>query len=324
MGRRVNTLILAAAPFGDAALAVGPMAARRAMAPDERVTIATHPGAGDLLRALDLVDDVWETGQDGAAPPEVVGAYRSVSMFIRAARTKFQHVIDLFPSVQTRALSLVASSGKKTNSTMKYLDALLKGRSAGLGLADPISTFALALGVDPGFEQPHLEVDAESDVWIERALASTGYSGGPIVVVHSSGRWPHDRFVEVGERLRRTFSVMPVVLDSPRSQNDARTIANALGGSVLGVSAPLAGRFLSALARSSVVVSDDVGTSYVASLLGAPSVHIVVGKSTRLDETPGRKVMASLAPDGVPVDPVFEAAGELVRRERTGPLFARD
>ncbi len=330
MAKTKRTLILALAPFGDAALVVGPLAAWRAARPDEHVTLAGATGVCEIVTTLGLVDEVWEAGgalqrkatADKSSPVVVAAAgsadlYRSASLLLRARRARFDSVVDLFPKPGSLLVSW-AAGGRRSKSGEKYLDAFLKGRSAQAPV-DPVDRIAALLGVDTKDVGLDLRSDPESDAWIERALSAIGYrGGGSIAVVHSNDRWTTMGFVEVADRLRVAFNAWPVALDTPRESGLARHIAGGLGGSVLGVAAPSGARFIAALERASLVVTDDMSVAHLARLGHVPAVFVSTGGPYALAPSAGLEVV-----DASDTEAVYDAACVLITKHRTGALFDR-
>lgn len=317
----MNILILAVAPFHDAALLVGPLAARRELLRGDRVTVATTAGAADLVRALGIADEVWEVGESGRAPRDARDAYRSASLLFKARKGRFGSVIDLFPKPLSMAAALAATGGRAVTASPRYGELLRGSRATVSGPDDPVDRIAGLIGVATVAADVVHTLDAQSQAWVERALGAIGYDGGPVVSVVSSGMWPDARFVDVASRLRDGYQAWIVALDTPRGPGRAREIAEALGGHVLGVSAPTGARFLAALARSSVLVTDDVGAAATATILGVPSVVVASSAGPRLATHHDRIVLA--AGDAAHIDPeaVLDAASKLVGKPRTSRLF---
>ena len=300
--RHRRVLVLALAPFRDAALLVGPLAARRRLRPGERITVAAPAGVCELLTSFGLAEDVWEVATRRAASPAVVGLYQAGALLARARRTRFDDVVDLFPTAQSVLSSWLAAGSKASTSTSRYVDGLIKRRQAPRPRVDERTRIAGLLGVDPDHGGLEIGSEPEADAWIERALGAIGYrGGGPVVVVNPAGAWPDDRYIEVANRLRGAFNAWLVVLDTPRESGPARAIAGALGGSVLALGAPSGPRFVAALERASLVLSDDPSVTALASL----------GRVPALDVTDLEAAEA------------FDRACPLLSKQRTGSLFDR-
>jgi hypothetical protein len=302
-------LVLAVASSGDALFLIEPLAARRAERPSEMVTVAAPPGACDVLRSLGLADAAWHVAPPAA--PAGVAAYRTAALFARALRGRFDHVVDVFPHVRsTIAARLASVTGSTGRGGTPFLEALVRLQAKLGGVYDPVARIARVLDVSVDREPPQFLVDSTADAWVERALTATGYAGGEIVVaIHTAGSWPGSRFVKVAEGLRSNF--------------DARLVVGALGGRVLGMVAPPAPRFLAAVARASAVLTDDAGTAYLAGVLRVPAV--LVAEEGRPQPPPrlGCSCVTGPSVDSVTAATVYEQACRLVRRDRTGPLFAR-
>lgn len=330
MEKTTSTLIIALAPFSDAALAVGPLAARREERPDERVTFAGVPGVCEVVASLGLADAVVEApagtaatrGRPGAAPASgAVDLVKAASFVAKLRRGRYDAVVDLFPKLGSTVASWLAAGSRATSSTSRYLDAFFKAKSAAQGGLDPVDRISALLGVHPDSVALELAPDPENDAWIERALGATGYAGGPIVVAHTAGRWELDEFADVVGRLRSAFGAWTVALDTPREGGRAKQLAGAIGGRVLGVAAPAGGRLVASLARASLVVTDDTSVAYLAWLA---LVRVVLVTS------PGPYSLATRAglrtvdvSGGGAADEVYDAACELISAQRTGRLFDR-
>lgn len=313
-------LILAVAPFSEAALLVGPLAARRALIAGDHVTLVTSPAAADLVRALGLADEVWETGEEGKRPHSAREAVSAASLLVRTKRRRFDAVVDIAPKPMSMIASLLATGGRSVTSARRYSDVILGSRAKASGPDDPVERIAGLIGVATVAASPEVALDPESNEWVERALAAIGYDSGPVVAVQTSGLWPPDRFVDVAARLRSGFGAWVVTLDAPRTAQGAREMADALGGHVLGVASPTGARFVAVLARASLVVTDDPATAAMATFLGAPSV-LVAGSGGMLPTLHDRIVLASSEARSIDPDAVFEAAAKLVGKPRTSSLF---
>src|SRR5262249_22327292 len=128
---------------------------------------------------------------------------------------------------------------------------------------------------------------------------------------------PAADFAEVVDRLRGAFGSWPVAVDTPREGGRARQLAGALGGSVLGIAAPSGAKFVAALARASLVISDDPSTADLAWLGRVPSLLVKTGGPYALAPRSGLRVVDAGRAS------VYEAACELLNNHRTASLFER-
>ncbi len=324
MGAETHTLILAIAPFADAALVVGPLAARREAQVDERITFAGAAGVCEVITSLGLAESVVEA-PISHGPTAVAGGartlVRSATFLSKLRRSRYDDVVDLFPKVSSMAVAWLSAGGKASSSTSRYLDTFFKAKSAVHGSIDPVDRIAAMLGVDPDSVGLQLYADPENDRWIERALHATGYSGGPIVAAHTSGRWELSAYTEVIDRLRGAFGALPIAVDTPRESGYARQLAGALGGNVLGLSALAGGRFVAALARASLIVTDDTSVAYLSWLASVPVVLAVSASPYRLAPRAGLCVVDASSANSA--SSVYDAACELIGQHRTASLFTR-
>jgi hypothetical protein len=329
-----HTLTTAPAPCGDAALAVGPLAARRAARPDERVTLAATTGVCEVVASLGLADEVWDVGTslrsravagDTGVAVAVGGSrdlLRTGAFLLRARRARFDAVVDLFPQVGSMLASWLAVGARARSATSRYVDAFVRARSAAARPVDPVDRIAVLLDVDPDAAALDLRAEPEADAWFERALGAIGYrGGGPVVVAHTAGAASHAAFAEVLDRLRGAFGAWPVAVDTPREVSLARRLAGALSGGVLGVGAPSGARFVAALERASVVLTDDMSVGYLAWLGHVPAVLVERPGPYALAPRAGLDVVRAEAADPAAV---YEAACRLLSQHRTASLFDRD
>jgi len=216
----------------------------------------------------------------------------------------------------------VSGGGRSIGDPMAYVEAILSKGARKRAPVDPLLRLSQQLGV--GDEASSIEIipNAESDAWMERALASIGYKGGgAIVAVHSSGPWPADRFVDVASRLRSQFNAWVVALDTPAGGHFAKRFAGAVGGSVLGMGSPSGERFLAALARSSIVLTDDAGVANIAALARVRTVFVDIGVPSIVPQRRVMEVCGGPTAEAVSADAVHDAACSLMGRDRTSTLF---
>lgn len=317
-----NTLILALAPLSESAMLLEPLAARRSTNPGERITLAGCPALCEIAKSLGLVADAWEVAPASDSSRSATSVIGAVSLLAKARRGAFDLVIDLFPRVASGLASIVAAGPSAPNGNP--LEGMFRSRSRATGLVDPVSRMTQQLGVVGIDVAMPANLDPEADAWIERALRAIGYEGGgSVVVLHTSGSWPTERFAEVGERVRSAFGAWLVALDAPKGDRRAKSLAARLGGSVLGVGAPSGARFLAAISRASLVVTDDPGVAHIAGLAHVPTVLVGGATSSTPGDRPDRAVVTAVTVDRVETPAVFDAVCYLMGRPRTGSLFSR-
>jgi len=317
-----NTLILALAPLAESAMLLEPLAARRSAHPGERITLAGCPALCEIARSLGLVTEAWEVAPAAESSRGTTSVLGAVSLLNRARRGAFDLVIDVFPKLASGLASIVA--GGPGSSKGNPLDGLFRSRARASGIVDPVSRMTQQLGV-VGIDAPlPVLFNPEADEWIERALRAIGYGGGgSVVVLHTSGAWPAEHLAEVGEKTRSAFGAWLVALDAPKGDRRAKALASRLGGSVLGVGAPTGARFLAAIARASLVVTDDAGVAHVAGLSHVPAVLVSEATAESATTRPDRAVVSAATAERVDPSAVFDAVAYQLGRPRTGSLFAR-
>ena len=91
---------------------------------------------------------------------------------------------------------------------------------------------------------------------------------------------------------------------------------------MLGVGAPSGARFVAALERASLVVTDDTSVAYLAWLGHVPAVLVEQRGPYALAPRAGLDIVRA----GAAADPaaVYDAACRLISKQRTSSLFERD
>lgn len=318
-----HTLVLALAPFSEAALLVGPLAARRSVFPEESITLASSPGVCEVVRALGLANQVVPVPTLANVSKAPAGVFGNLSLLSRVRGAKFDTVVDLFPGIPSGLAALVAAGNRGVSDPGVYAEALLASRKSSRRLADPLLRLSQLLGVGSSPDRLDVVPGAEADAWVEKALQSTGYrGGGPVLTVHFSGSWTLTQMVDVASELRSQFDAWVIALDTPGEGSEARHVAGALGGRVLGVGSPSGERFIAALVRSSLVLTDDPGVANLAALARVRTVLIRIVLDLHSPVHQDFAVCSGLTADAVRTDAVRDAASILLAKSRTSSLFS--
>jgi ADP-heptose:LPS heptosyltransferase len=301
-------LVLDLTPFGKSVGLIPAVRSLRSAYPNALVVAAASTGTCQLLMAARLADDTIELGL-GRRP----GTGRALFAILRRTRhTHFDLVLDFSPHVATQLIGrLILRSRVVTpvNGT-KLLAGLLAGM--GLNIEQPArlsryESLLQQLGIE--LRDPRIRVlsSRDEDQRFEEKLARGGSSGAePLVVLQSAAagygdEWPSVRFLELASRLANNFGVRCVAADEPGSSAFTSSLGAGLPtGSIILERADVL-QLGSALARASVVVTDNSGVARFAEELGAPVV------STRLRTA----------------DQVFDEVAETLQANRSEALFKR-
>jgi ADP-heptose:LPS heptosyltransferase len=317
--------------FGQALMLVPTMKALRAALPKTFLAAAAPTGVCELLAGCGLVDEAIELGvikADGAAYASALG--RLGKLINRTRRHEFDLVLDLSPKVETQILSRAFLRARTlTPSRLPHLFDALLARAQGPSRADHAADCASVLK-QLGLKLPDarlgLTLPTEENERFEQLLHRHGSRGGePIVVLYSSRvaaprGWSAESFGELATRLAGNFGARVVAADEPSDDGFTDCVGRLLPNGAIKVARPRAIELAAAIARASVVVTDDAGIVRLALDLGTPALEIS-GQPPRPCLSKSHRVIHGSSAAGVSTDEVYEVACVMLQESRTESLF---
>ncbi|MGH9763256.1 MAG: glycosyltransferase family 9 protein, partial [Blastocatellia bacterium] len=302
------------------------------------VTAAASTGTVELFSAYRLADEVVDLGvvepsRQGAGPA-LSALKRTLKLLTRVHSRKFDLTVDCAPRLATQLLALFAH-GKTVAPIVRLpdlVDTLLGGKHGRRTRMEAASASIIR----------QLELKAPPDTWrfepgpevaakIEETLRKQGFRGGePLIVLYSAdtaigGAWPVARFAEVGSRLASNYGVRVVVLDQPYSSKFTSAIGPSLPKEAIKLRAPRALDLVGALARASLVITDDPAVARFSARVGSSSIDI--GSGSRKGVGSAGTSQPKKGPAGVrggvlaSAEDVYHVACEQLQASRTAVLF---
>lgn len=326
--------ILAAdlSPFGQS-LALLPVArALRAAYPKALIVAAAATGTSELLTAGGFVDETIPLGvikhSDDRKPG---GLKRLIGLAKRARASNFDVVLDFTPTLETLFVSRVLLRSRVFSPARlpKFIRSFLDFRRPSddeqrsdyqnvlqqLGLSLTDTRFAIA---------PSVEEDAK----FEDRLGSSGSRVGKLIVlIYTSGlgirSWPVGSFGEIGFRLSNNFDARIVAADEPGSREFSSSVSSLLPAGAIQLAEPRAMEVVAAIARSSIVITDDSGIAQIAGELGTPVIEVseTAGQKTAFSAT--HRVAQAAMRSKISADEVYDIAVEMIQENRSPALFRR-
>lgn len=216
---------------------------------------------------------------------------------------KFPAVLDV----------LLAGSGRPRRSADHLADCESVLRQLGLRMTDR------RLGVTVG-------VDGHAR--FEDLLVRSGSRGGEFIVAFYSGAvgrdsgWPVERFAEIAVRLSNNYGARVLAMDEPTDQAFTKAIGGMLPQGAIKLVTPRALEVAAAVARSSLVVTDDSGLAQLASEFDTPVLEI---SESRLESPSAgaRRTVHAASRARVTADEAYEVATEMLLMSRTVSLIQR-
>jgi ADP-heptose:LPS heptosyltransferase len=243
-------------------------------------------------------------------------------------------VLDFSPSFETTFVSrLILRARVVTPSRLRRVISILAG------LRGPSQPFGLAasdydnvlrqLGVEVNDLSLSISPSGEDDARFEQRLSRGGSRGGELIVLlyaanPKSGRsWPVGAFGEIGTRLANNFDARIVAADEPSDHSFSHAVSSQLPSGAIRLAEPRALELIAAIARSSIVITDEPGIAQIASELSTPVIEIADAFSSSAASAPGHRVAQRSSRSQVSTDAVYEIACEMIQENRSPSLFHR-
>ncbi len=323
-----SILAINAASFGRSLALLPALRALRHAFPKTRITAAVTRGICDLLSATDMAD---ETIDLGAIPASKRGTLSKFSRFVKLARRSrradFDVVMDFSPGAETQLLARVFLNARVIASAAgpSFIESLLgrASRQTGKEFASMLSRLSVKLED----ESIGIELSEDDHARFEQLLVRKGSRGGePIVILHSemgeaSRRWPAERFGDLAVRLSLTPGARVVAMDEPHTKSFTDSVNAFLPRSAIRLSSPQGKDFFAAIARASLFITDDRSVARAASEMATPVLEVAEAGSRPPVAT--HRIVDGASRTRITVDEVYEAACEMLQRNRSSVLFER-
>ncbi|HEY7545865.1 MAG TPA: hypothetical protein VID27_13320, partial [Blastocatellia bacterium] len=276
-----SILTINAASFGRSLALLPALRALRQAFPKTRITAAVTRGIIDLLSTPDLVD---ETIDLGVIPATKSGTMSKVGRFVKLARRSrradFDLVMDFSPGAETQLLARAILNARVISSPAgpSFIESLFGRfiRQTGKEYAGMLSR----LGIRLEDESIRIELAEEDHARFEQWLARKGSRGGePIVILHSEmgdvdRRWPVERMGDLAIRLSLMPGARILAMDEPHNKLFTDSINAFLPRGAIRVAQPQGKDFFAAIARASLLVTDDRGVARAAAEMATPVLEI--------------------------------------------------
>ncbi|HWO00118.1 MAG TPA: hypothetical protein VNS63_12710 [Blastocatellia bacterium] len=316
-----SILIIDVSPFGKSLALLPAVSVVRDAYPTAFIAAAASTGVCELLLNAGLVT---ETIDLGVIRPHGGGSSfkRTVRLIRNSRRFAYELIVDFAPRPETQFLSrFVLRARTITPSKLPLLLEFLVG-GASRSRGEPHTDYDRVLrklGLRASERRVAFTPTAEENERFEERLSRNGFRGGePIVVLYTTGggAWPLASFAETANRLTNNFNARIVVVDEPSDQTFTSALEPLLPRTAIRVSAPHALELIAAVARATVVITDEPYVAGVASGMGTPVIDVA--------EPPMRPTRGSVHGNkaaSVTTDEVFEEACEILQESRSPFLF---
>ena len=292
------------------------------------ITAAASTGICELLAAEGLADRTIDLG---AIVESSKNSFGAVKRFFRLTRETRQRpvdlVIDFSPRTETQIARWLTHRGRvlTPSQPLEFLERLAgrirtKERARSSRYKQVLGQF----GIKWETGKPILRVMREESIKFEKLLERDS-SAAPLVILFSgdpgcSISWPPEKFAETAHLLTNSFGIRIVAVDSPSDRSFSSRLSGLLPARAIVLRQPNALQIIAALARSSLLITDDPGLATAVIDLGTPTIELRYGRGTeRVAET--HVAIGQAAPDAA--IQIRDAASELLVLNRTSALFQR-
>jgi ADP-heptose:LPS heptosyltransferase len=325
-------LVIDATTFWRSLALLPALRALRLAYPRTFLTAAAGKGTCEIVSAMGLADETIDLG----VIDQQSGVGSAIKRFAQIGRKtrgrQLDLALDLAPGPETQLITrLVIGARTVFPSRLPHMLDRILGRLGGVPppgdhLADCANVLG-QLGIKIADERLGLVVPAEENDRFEHLLARHGSRGGePLAVLHSSlaggsHGWPLDRFGELAVRLTNNLQARVVAVDQPSDDRFTSEVGSILPRGAIKIASPRAYEMLAAVARASLVITDEPGLAQVALDLTTPVLEVAERKSAKAGRS--HRVVYGASRARVPVDEVFAAACEMIQESRSSFLFQR-
>jgi ADP-heptose:LPS heptosyltransferase len=317
--------------FSHALMLLPTLRALRAALPKTFLAAAAPTGVCQLLTACGVVDEAIDLGVINPTGPAYGSALGRLGKLIhRTRRQDFDLVLDLSPKVETQILSRAFLRARTiTPARLPHLvDALFSRgeRSTRADHATDCANVLKQLGLELPDAHLGLALPAEENARFEQLLHRHGSRGGePIVVLYASRLaapqgWKAESFGELATRLASNFGARIIVGDEPSDHAFTESVSKILPPGAILLAEPRALELAAAIARASIVVTDDAGLVRLALDLGTPALEIT-GTPARPSLSKSHRIVCGSSCALVATDEVYELACIMLQESRTESLF---
>jgi ADP-heptose:LPS heptosyltransferase len=334
-----NILVIDFGQMGDVMLSLPALAALRQRFPRARVTVAVGKPGKQIVELAGCADDTLVVDRvalrDGFAPASIFHIARLVK---EVRRRKFDFVVDLHSLSETNLLGFLSGAQSRLYSRRpgRSLDFLANFRPT-----PPIEDrekhaveryldVLAPLHIGEVSRAPRLPLRAEAERAVEQLFKKEKIGrDAPLVGIfpgagNASRQWRLERFAALAEMIARNDGLRTVVFLGPEERGLAREVRATFPARTSVIERLDIPQLASALARLSLLVSNDTGPVHIAASVGTPVV-VLVGRPTRDGYEPvGERHHTIYGRDieSITVEEAYTAARAVLAAERTASLFA--
>ncbi|MCU0606755.1 MAG: lipopolysaccharide heptosyltransferase II [Candidatus Edwardsbacteria bacterium] len=274
MTDRTDILVRAPNWIGDAVMSTSFLAALRRRSPDAAVTLLAHARVEPVFRHNPAVGRTVAFGARG-------GLWRA-SLGLRRERFAEAWVLPL--SFSSALSAWLAGAGRRAGYGSERRAFLLTDAPAfdqrAFRSRHLVEDYLALLGPAAAVPPPEVFLLEDEIAWAQRWLAGRGLEGGEVVgfgpgaTYGPAKRWPSDRWIELGRRLKQRGARV-LVFGSFAESRECKEIERNIGTTAVSLAGGMDLRQSAALiAHCRAFVTNDTGVMHLAAAVGTPVVAL--------------------------------------------------
>ena len=317
-----SILAIDMSPFGRSLKLLPAIKAVRQAYPSAFVVVAATTGTCELITADSLADETIDLGVIKLASGSTSGLKRFLTLAKRARRHSFDLILDFSPRLETMLVSnLLLRARTITPSSIPRAVEFLLAFGGRQSRSDDYTSVLKQISIkpDPNFQ---ISTSAAENSQFEQFLSRNGSRGGELIVMlYASGaQSSFEGLAEAGTRLANNFGARIVAADQPGDREFTDAVGKRFSGKSLLVE-PRAPFLIAALARASIVITDDGAIAEAAAALGTPAIEIADSRTEPSQPSKRHRVVRANRGRAASTDEIFEIACEMIQESRSASLF---
>lgn len=331
-------LVIDFGQLGDVVLSLPALRAIRHRFPNAQITVAVGKPANEVVALSGYANEIFEVDRvalrDGNT---LVSIWRIFKLVGQVREAKFDFVIDLHSLSETNLLGYLSGAphrlySRRPGRSLDYLanfkprpPAEDKTRHA----VDRYLDILKPLDIQDTPRLPVLQTSPEGDLVVDSLLKKEKAQSGELLVglVPGAGnisrRWPMEQYAQLADHLIRNDRIRVIVFAGPEEREMVTQMRTLFPPATIFFDRLTIPQLVSALARLTLLVSNDTGPAHLASAVGVPLL-LVMDRLTPHSFMPlGDQHRAIYGPDitKTTVDEVYRTVHEMLAISRTNRLF---
>ena len=331
-------LVIDFGQLGDVVLSLPALRAIRHRFPNARITVAVGKPANEVVALSGYANEIFEVDRVALRDGNTLVSIWRIFKFVRQVREAgFDFVIDLHSLSETNLLGYLSGAqhrlySRRPRRSLDYLanfqprpPAEDKTRHA----VDRYLDVLKPLEIKDAPRLPVLPTSPDGDLAVDSLLKKEKAQSGKLLVglVPGAGnisrRWPMEHYAQLADHLIRNDRLRVIVFAGPEEREMVTQMRTLFPPTTIFFDRLTIPQLVSALARLTLLVSNDTGPAHLASAVGVPLLLVMDRPKPHSFMPLGDQHRAIYGSDitKTTVDEVYRIVHEMLAISRTDQLF---